>query len=165
MLLRRRLHKLEAALEARSVAVSSTAEERKVLLYEVSLGMLRRNTISPENKTRAAEVSAMLAGDFQRTAAAHATPAFQAHLGGWVTDMWTLGHGTGPFLPPITGSEYDDWEAPNLFPRRLAIRRLPSIVRLIGAANTRAQLQEPVLVPDWKAILSEVLAARREKSR
>jgi hypothetical protein len=54
----------------------------------------------------------------------------------YVENVWIASGRELPFIPPIIGSWWDDWFAPGLTEKRLAVRRHPAVVALVG--NTTA---------------------------
>lgn len=129
MTIARRLAKLENAFPPVTTA-GWTREEERVLLYELALAVIRAGK-SPYLHDRLRSYSDAFALDIRRTISRPITDLYQDHIQ-YVEDMWVASGRKLPFVPPIIGPDYDDWFLPGLAERRIAVRRRPSIIALIG---------------------------------
>src|SRR3546814_745824 len=128
-----RLIRLEAeATLADSSNSKPTYEELIVKIMEISYTAMHEAACPPDNWVPGTSGMTWIEGEIRRTTDRHATPQFQDYLQRQVEPGWRQSGRTEPFIPPIVGWEYDDWFTPNIVQRRLAIRRRPSIVRLLG---------------------------------
>jgi hypothetical protein len=131
--LSRRLRTVEAKLPAPPQVF--TQEELHVAKM-VLAGAIGRSRHSEELRERGRTTADKLKAEIVATAKRHDTEQFQRHISGYVQPTWQTRWGRPEYLPPIVGSEYDDWELPDLYRRRLAIRHLPAVIELIGSPET-----------------------------
>lgn len=131
---RGRLKKLEAAIEDK--AISFTKEEFCVARYELLVAIARAKR-APELIARAQELAGDIAAELKRQVIRHADPQFIEHMDSYVLPVWKERMGAAGFILPLVGSEYDDWEAPNLYSRRLAVRNRASVIELIGSPDSK----------------------------
>ena len=130
--LERRLRKAEAAFPAPELVI--TREERHVAKLRLFLAVYQSDRM-PKIKQRSRQVVEKLGNEILSTVKKHNEEQFKRHLADWVQPLWKLRWGRDEFLPPVCGNEYDDWEVPNLYERRVAIRHVPLIAALIGAPD------------------------------
>jgi hypothetical protein len=159
MTLLKRLMKLEAKAVPAPGVMLSTCEERQVVAYELFLAV---STSDREQsvKERAGLISARIAADIRACAEKQRTSQYEFHIKDYLEDVWKASGHRDPFLSPVVGSEYDDWDKPELYTRRLAIRARPSIVALIGRAPT--DLCSEISLPPLNAarVVREMLLSR-----
>lgn len=117
--------------ELRPAEPEFTKEELHVAKLSL-MQALARSRRSEEIRNRSQELADRLAAEIHRTVVKHATDQFRQHIGSYVQPIREARWGDPRFLPPIVGSEYDDWELPNLYCRRLAVRHCAPVVALIG---------------------------------
>jgi hypothetical protein len=129
MTIARRLAKLESVLPP-APAVGWTYEEERVFLYELALAVIRAGKC-PQLHERLKACADRIAGEIRRTASRPMTDIYRNHIS-YVEDMWVVSGRTLPFVPPVLGSDNDDWFLPGLTERRIAVRRRPSVIALIG---------------------------------
>lgn len=131
MKIKARLQKLEGKIPKSSPESLYSLEDIQVARYEIAriliaadrLNVLSADLIPDVNHFEEAVRSQarMQAGD-----------QYKRHLDNWVTKMWLVNGNSLPFISPVIGSEYDDWELPDLSARRLSVRLRGSIIALIG---------------------------------
>ena len=124
-----RLKKLEAAITGQTTRF--TEEEVKVASYEL-LVAIAKSQRRPDLTNRAQNLADGIASEIKRQVARHNEKEFLDHLESYVLPTWRGRNGAGGFMLPVVGSEYDDWDTPNLYARRLAVRRRSSVIELIG---------------------------------
>lgn len=129
---RSRLDKLEATYG--NLGPTFTREEFEIGKYELllAIGRTQRNR---DLKFRAEALAAGIADEIRATAKRQRNGVFLAHLNDYVLDMWRGRMSSAAFLLPVIGSEYDDWEKPGLYKRRIAVRHRPSVIALLGAPD------------------------------
>lgn len=159
MTLLRRLTKLEAKAAPAPGVMLSTCEERQVVAYELFLAVAT-SVREQSEKERAGQISARIAADIRACAEKQRTSQYEFHVKDYVEDVWKASGHRDPFLSPVVGSEYDDWDKPELYTRRLAIRARPSIVALIG--EPVPQLCSDLSLPPLTAalVVRELLLSR-----
>jgi hypothetical protein len=125
----RRLSKLATALPAPQPA-KATREEKQLTTYLLVRAVLQTD--------RPAELRDLLSARIEevercicRQASRIITDQLARHIE-YVENVWVASGRQLPFVPPVIGSWWDDWFAPDLTVKRLAIRRHPSVVALIG---------------------------------
>lgn len=129
MSLGRRLAKLEVALPP-TPSFQRTREEEQILLYELSIAVLKTDRLQALH-VRLAKFVARTANEIRRKAAYPLSDVYVDHIS-YVEEMWVVSGRTLPFVPPVLGSNYDEWFLPGLSARRVAVRGRPSVVALIG---------------------------------
>lgn len=103
---------------------------------------------SEQIRQRAKAAADKLASTILATAAAQQSEQFENHIRSYVEPAYVARGGV--FIPPVMGSEYDDWNAPGLADRRIAIRRCPAVIALIGVPDASLVLAgQPVFT--WQA--------------
>jgi hypothetical protein len=125
----RRLAKLECALPP-TPTLERTNEEQRILVYELAQALLRIGK-SSSIQERLTEYASRTESEIRRKAAMPMTDIYRGHIQ-YVEEMWLVSGRTQPFVPPLLGSDYDEWFLPGLAERRLVMRRRPSVIALIG---------------------------------
>ena len=133
MTLSRRLAKLEVALPPMP-AFQRTSEEEEILIYEIAIAILKTERLQALH-VRLAKFVARIANEIRRKAAYPLSDVYRDHID-YVEEMWVASGRTLPFVPPVLGSNHDEWFLPGLAARRIAVRRRPSVVALIGDTTT-----------------------------
>lgn len=129
MTLGRRLAKLEVAIPPTS-AFRRTREKEQILIYELAMAVLKTERLQALH-VRLAKFVARTANEIRRKAAYPLSDVYRDHIA-YVEEIWAASGRTIPFVPPVLGSNYDEWFLPGLSARRLAVRGRPSVVALIG---------------------------------
>ena len=129
MRISRRLARLEYALPP-ARTVERTREEERILFYEAARGSVALKKF-PALQDRLAAFSDRTAAEMRRKAALPLTDLYREHID-YVEEMWVVSGRVLPFIPPVVGSDYDEWFLPGLAERRLAVRRRPSVIAVIG---------------------------------
>lgn len=129
MSIARRLSKLCAALPAPK-SPQFTREEQKLLEYLVAQAALRTDRF-PATRARLAARVEELERQIRRKANTPITDQLRSHVE-YVENVWVASGRELPFVPPILGEWWDDWFAPDLTAKRLAVRRHPAILALLG---------------------------------
>lgn len=124
-----RLAKLEYALPP-AQTVERTREEERILCYELARAFVKLNKF-PALQDRLVAYADQTAAEICRKAALPLTDQYRDHIS-YVEEMWVVSGRVLPFIPPVVGSNGDEWFLPGLAERRLAVRRRPSVVALIG---------------------------------
>jgi hypothetical protein len=160
MQLRRRVTKLEVAFQP--ALPTFTREELHVgkLVYFTVVGQRLRTEPALcrgnlEIRKNHETLSCSLRDDILKTVSKHSEAQFQEHISGYVADVWKARWGHDRYLPPVVGSEYDDWEMPDLFERRVAIRHCPIITNLIGPPAP--EIGMPEYATRWDLILTKIV--------
>lgn len=130
--LERRLRKVEAAFPA--IDPVFTREEIHVGQLRLVLALYRRSE-SEEARGTCAKLANRLAKEICSTVKNQTGEQFKRHIAEYVQPMWQTRFGRPQFLPPVWGSEYDDWEIGDLYQRRVAMRHDPFVIGLIGAPD------------------------------
>jgi hypothetical protein len=125
----RRLSKLATAIPAPE-PLKPTREEQKVLDYLVARALVQLGRV-PEMRDQLTSHIAEFERQVRQQAATPITDQLKGHIA-YVEDVRARSGREMPFIPPIIGMWYDDSFAPDLLARRLAVRRHPAIVALIG---------------------------------
>ena len=135
MTIGRRLAKLECALPPAPTG-GRTWEEERVLLYELAHALVRTGKFPALQERLAAYVN-RIEGEICRKAAHPLTDVYRQHIS-CVEEMWVVSGRVLPFIPPVLGTNSDEWFLPGLAERRLAVRRRPSVIALIGDTASSA---------------------------
>lgn len=135
MRISRRLAKLESALPPVRT-VERTREEERILCYEVARAFVELKKF-PALQDRLVAFADQTAAEICRKAALPLTDQYREHID-YVEEMWVVSGHVLPFVPPVVGSNYDGWSVPGLAERRLAVRRRPSVIALIGDTASSA---------------------------
>lgn len=131
MRIKPRLQKIEAKLRQSGPIKRYTCEELAIAGYEFRLAILASGCFPERQADLAAHTSRTEAG-IRSQAHKQAGERYRRHIDEWVTEMWLGSRHILPFVSPVIGSEYEDWDQPNLAARRLAVRLRPSIIALVG---------------------------------
>lgn len=110
-----RLAKLDTALPA-AAALTRTREEERVLIYEVTHA-LARSCKCPHLQKRLTTCVNQTETEICRKAAHPLTNVYREHIS-YVEEMWVVSGRALPFIPPVLGSDYDEWFLPGLAERR-----------------------------------------------
>ena len=135
MRISRRLAKLEYSLPP-ARTVERTREEERILHYEVARAFVELKKF-PALQDRLAAYADQTAAEICRKAALPLTNQYRDHIN-YIEEMWVASGRVLPFVPPVVGSNYDEWFLPGLAERRLAVRRRPSVIALIGDTASSA---------------------------
>lgn len=138
-----------------AIAPVLTREEIHIAKMTLAVAIGRSNH-PRELRDRARQTADRLKAMIISTAKQQQTEQFRRHIAEYVQPTWENRCGRPEFLPPIVGSEYDDWEVPDLYHRRLAVRYCPTVIEIIGAPDP-AWGGEPDYVTRWDLVLGEVL--------
>ena len=131
-----RLKKLEGIANQHCDVPRFTYEERHVAWFEFTGTMVHTNRLPDQQDWMSPRLDRFMA-DIQSQAVSQEADQFRRHIDGWVLKMWKVRGLPLPFVPPVLGSEYDDWDIPNLAARRLSVRYRPSVVALLGELDLR----------------------------
>lgn len=155
--LERRLSKVEAAFSAPELLI--TREEVHVASLRIALAIYKSNS-TPDLRRRAEKLASGLIEEIVSTVKIHCDEEFKQHLANVIQQMWIPRVGSKEFLPPICGSVNDDWEVPDLYQRRVAMRHFPLVVALIGPPDQA--LGPPKYVIRWDEIAENIRQGGRE---
>jgi hypothetical protein len=133
MKISRRLKNLECALPP-APPMELTKEERRVAFYEAAKALLQVGKF-PALRERLAEYVSQTASEIRRKASHEMTDRYREHIQ-YQEDMWVASGRSLPFIPPVLGFDGDEWFWPGLAERRLAVRRRPSVIALIGETTS-----------------------------
>ena len=125
----RRLAKIETVLP-NSKPAKPTREEQQLMVYLVAKAVLRTDR-SPALRERVTALVEETERDIRWQAARSINDQLLSHIE-YVEHVWVASARQLPFIPPIIGLWSDDWFMPDLTAKRLAVRRHPAIVALIG---------------------------------
>lgn len=137
-----RLSRIEVT--SRRVALV-TREESHVASLILSMAIAesqRPREICERARLTAEKLEAMIVS----TAKSQRTEHYMRYIEKIVRPGWEARTGCIDYLSPVVGRDHDDWEVPDLFRRRLAIRRCPTVIALIGEPDPSLPI-----VPDQDA--------------
>jgi hypothetical protein len=160
-----RVRKVETAFPP---APSVTQEERKVgkLVIYRWIGRAKITAKTPEHTVelinRLREAEETLTREIRQSAERHAREDFQRYITEDVMPKWCARRGGEKFLAPVFGGLFADWEVPDLYRRRVAIRHCSIVKELIGApdasigpaeyeANLGPALDQ--ILPSWRQVI------------
>lgn len=131
-------------------------------LEELHLGRLAlaramaRSGKSEALKLRARAAEEKLSLDIRSTAARQQADQFRRHIAEYVQPTWHTRWGHPEYIPPIIGSEYDDWDVPDLASRRLAVRCCSLVIELIGEPDPALARATAKPIP-WGLIIAQLV--------
>lgn len=108
-----RLRKIEAEFGRSSPKTQHTFEERRVAGLELTVAILASGR-RPELHAQCTALANDIATDILSQARRQAEDQSRRHVDGRVTEMWLASGHRLPFVSPVIGSEYRDWDYPNL---------------------------------------------------
>lgn len=129
MSIARRLSKIATALPSPEIA-KPTREEQQLKAYLIAQAALQTERPPALRDCLAARIEEV-ERHIHRQASTPITDQLLGHIQ-YVEHVWIASGRPLPFLPPIIGSWWDDWFARDLTAKRLAVRRHPAVVALIG---------------------------------
>ncbi|MXO93257.1 hypothetical protein GRI62_06505 [Erythrobacter arachoides] len=115
------------------------------MAYEMAQALITVGKF-PNMQERLTDYASRTASEIRRKAAMPMTDIYRRHIQ-YVEEMWVASGRTLPFVPPVLGSDHDEWFLSGLAERRLAVRRRPSVIALIGET-----ISSPWSVPECPTV-------------